>query len=81
MGLRRKARECALQMLFAADVATTRADELLRLYWEELSDEADAPAQEFAARVVDGRACAQSRIGRAHTAPRRTLAHTAHGNR
>jgi len=54
MGLRRKARECALQMLFAADVAAIRADELLRLYWDELSDEADAPAQEFAARVVTG---------------------------
>lgn len=54
MGLRRKARECALQMLFAADVTPTRADELLRLYWEELADEADAPAQEFAARVVAG---------------------------
>ena len=54
MGLRRKARECALQMLFAADVAETRADELMRLFWAELSDEMDVPAQEFAARVVAG---------------------------
>ncbi|MDX6558171.1 MAG: hypothetical protein QOF72_1220, partial [Blastocatellia bacterium] len=30
MGSRRKARECALQMLFAADVAGTRGDELAR---------------------------------------------------
>lgn len=54
MGLRRKARECALQMLFAADVAGTRADELMRLFWAELGEEVDAPAQEFATRVVTG---------------------------
>ena len=54
MGLRRKARECALQMLFAADVAETRTDELMRLFWAELGEEMDAPAQEFAGRVVAG---------------------------
>ncbi len=37
MGSRRKARECALQMLFAADVmGTLGADELVRAYWDEL---------------------------------------------
>jgi N utilization substance protein B len=63
MGLRRKARESALQMLFAADVmsgsadrskATVRADELVRDYWSELGEELDAPAREFATRLVVG---------------------------
>ncbi len=44
MGLRRKARECALQMLFAADVMgaerpeEVRADDLARTYWSELGE-------------------------------------------
>src|SRR5690242_11623232 len=39
MGSRRKARECALQMLFAADIGgAARADELVRAYWEELGE-------------------------------------------
>jgi N utilization substance protein B len=63
MGLRRKARESALQMLFAADVmsgsadrpkATVRADEMVRDYWSELGEELDAPAREFATRLVTG---------------------------
>src|SRR5215471_5751577 len=55
MGLRRKARECALQMLFAADVSGTRGDELARTFWSELADgEIDAPAREFATRLVTG---------------------------
>jgi N utilization substance protein B len=49
MGSRRKARECALQMLFAADVAGTRSDQLARTFWSELSDaELEPGAQEFA---------------------------------
>lgn len=57
MGSRRKARECALQMLFAADVggATTRPDELVRAYWDELGEaEMDEGAREFATRLVMG---------------------------
>ncbi|MGB9179090.1 MAG: transcription antitermination factor NusB [Pyrinomonadaceae bacterium] len=55
MGSRRKARECALQMLFAADVSETRADELVRTYWEELGDEdVETAAREFATRLVTG---------------------------
>ncbi|MFN2483269.1 MAG: transcription antitermination factor NusB [Pyrinomonadaceae bacterium] len=63
MGLRRKARESALQMLFAADVATgqgdrlkepPRADELVRDYWSQLGEELDEPAREFATRLVTG---------------------------
>src|SRR5919199_894986 len=55
MGSRRKARECALQMLFAADVSETRADELVRTYWDELGDaDVEPPAREFATRLAVG---------------------------
>ena len=55
MGSRRKARECALQMLFAADVAETRADELVRTFWSELADgELEPQAREFATRLAIG---------------------------
>src|SRR5580765_1776585 len=55
MGSRRKARECALQMLFAADVAGTRGDQLARNFWSELSeDELEPGAQEFATRLAMG---------------------------
>ena len=55
MGLRRKARECALQMLFAADVSGTRGDELARTFWSELSDaEMEPDAREFATRLTLG---------------------------
>ena len=55
MGSRRKARECALQMLFAADVAGTRGDQLARTFWSELSDgEFEPGAQEFATKLAMG---------------------------
>jgi len=55
MGSRRKARECALQMLFAADVAGTRGDQLARTFWSELSDDVVEPgAQEFATHLAMG---------------------------
>jgi N utilization substance protein B len=55
MGSRRKARECALQMLFAADIAETPSDEVVQSYWSELgeSDLEDA-AREFATRLASG---------------------------
>ena len=53
MGSRRKARECALQMLFAADVAEMPADEVVRSYWAELGEsDLDATAREFATRKI-----------------------------
>src|SRR5205823_12044842 len=55
MGSRRKARECALQMLFAADVAGTRSDELARMFWSELADgDLDSPVRDFATRLAVG---------------------------
>ncbi len=55
MGSRRKARECALQMLFAADVAEMTADEMVRSYWTELGDsDLDETAREFSTHLAQG---------------------------
>ena len=55
MGSRRKARECALQMLFAADVAEMSADEVIRTYWSELGEsDLDETARQFSTRLAEG---------------------------
>jgi len=55
MGSRRKARECALQMLFAADVAEMPATDVVRGYWAELGEaDLDETAREFATRLAAG---------------------------
>ena len=42
-------------MLFAADVAETPPDEVVRTYWAELSDtDLEEPAREFATRLAAG---------------------------
>ena len=55
-GTRHKARECALQMLFAADVvADNDGDTLTKTYWNELGDNAiDEKTREFANALVCG---------------------------
>ena len=55
MGSRRKARECALQMLFAADFAEAVPEEVLKTYWAELGDtDVEETAREFATRLAAG---------------------------
>src|ERR671910_1287776 len=55
MGSRRKARECALQMLFAADVAGAAPEEVVRTYWAQLGDsDTEEAAREFATRLAAG---------------------------
>jgi len=55
MGARRKARECALQMLFAADIADANKSNLTRDFWNELSDEnSDDITREFANKLTLG---------------------------
>ena len=55
MGSRRKARECALQMLFAADIAEANPAEVLRTYWAELGDaDTEDTARDFATRLASG---------------------------
>ncbi len=54
-GTRHKARECALQMLFAADVTHNEGDALTATYWRELGDETiDDKTREFANDLVNG---------------------------
>ncbi len=54
-GTRHKARECALQMLFASDMAATDAEAVVAGYWNELGDETiDDATRDFANRLVRG---------------------------
>lgn len=57
MGVRRRARECALQMLFQYDVAQPTVPYLLRTYWDELTEvkpNQKDEVQDFANRIVAG---------------------------
>jgi transcription antitermination protein NusB len=55
MGTRRKARECSLQMLFAADVAKTPSNVLTKLFWNELGEpEIDEATREFSNNLAVG---------------------------
>ncbi|HEV7646385.1 MAG TPA: transcription antitermination factor NusB [Pyrinomonadaceae bacterium] len=55
MGTRRKARECALQMLFAADVTGVLPDTLSDEFWSELDDgDADQATRDFADNLAKG---------------------------
>lgn len=55
MGTRRKARECALQMLFAADVAKTSGETVTRNFWEELGEpETDEATRQFSVKLTLG---------------------------
>ena len=52
---RRKARECALQMLFAADVVNAETGVLTSDYWNELGEtDIDDKTKEFADNLVRG---------------------------
>jgi transcription antitermination protein NusB len=53
MGARRKARECALQMLFQYDLARQPVEELIQTYWGELAEAADE-VRDFANDLVNG---------------------------
>ncbi len=54
-GTRHKARECALQMLFAADLVHGDCEALTGHYWNELGDTTiDDKTREFANRLVCG---------------------------
>jgi transcription antitermination protein NusB len=54
-GVRHKARESALQMLFAADVVKSESTNLCDRYWAELGDaDCDDKTREFANKLVAG---------------------------
>lgn len=55
MGTRRKARESALQMLFAADVTKLSAETVTRNYWDQLGEpETEEVMQKFSSNLVMG---------------------------
>lgn len=54
MGARRKARICALQMLFQYDIAQTRVDELSTTYWEAFGDDMGNVARDFSNNLALG---------------------------
>lgn len=58
MGARRKARECALQMLFQYDIARPNINDLIRTYWEEMCEtpktDVSSEVTEFATTLVTG---------------------------
>lgn len=57
MGQRRRARECALQMLFQIDLTDGSAEEVFRQFWsgQTAGDETRAFAEELVLGVVRGR--------------------------
>jgi N utilization substance protein B len=55
MGTRRKARECALQMLFAADVTKLPGETVTRNFWDELGEpDTEDLMREFSVNLVLG---------------------------
>jgi transcription antitermination protein NusB len=54
MGARRKARICALQMLFQYDVARPSVEELTRSYWEAFGDDMGNVPHEFSDKLAVG---------------------------
>jgi len=52
MGLRRTARECALQMLYQYDIGNQPLEEILDLYWE--MNEHPKKVREFANELFEG---------------------------
>lgn len=53
MGARRRARECALQMLFQYDVARPTIEEMVETYWGEMAEAAEE-VREFANQLAIG---------------------------
>ena len=54
MGARRKARVCALQMLFQYDIAKPRLDELASTYWDAFGEEMNDVPREFSNNLALG---------------------------
>lgn len=66
MGVRRKGREAALQMLYQMDVSGASADEAIRLFWASLGDDDETKEElegrDFANEIVRGFASDQARV-------------------
>ena len=75
MGARRKARVCALQMLFQYDIARPRLDELSSTYWEAFGEEIGDVPSDFSNNLARGRNLSPRRNRRTIIEARRKLAH------
>ena len=53
MGARRRARECALQMLFAFDISRPSVNELIETFWGEMAEAGD-DVKDFANELAIG---------------------------
>jgi transcription antitermination protein NusB len=54
MGARRKARVCALQMLFQYDIARPRVDDLARTYWDSFGEDLSDVPRDFSNNLALG---------------------------
>lgn len=54
MGSRRKARECALQLLYQLDMSGNDLRHVFEQYWEHLEEPADSDTRDFGTRLVKG---------------------------
>lgn len=54
MGARRKARVCALQMLFQYDISRPRVDELTRTYWDSFGEDMSDVPRDFSNNLALG---------------------------
>ena len=54
MGARRKARVCALQMLFQYDIARPRVDELTSTYWDSFVEDMNDVPRDFSNNLALG---------------------------
>jgi N utilization substance protein B len=54
MGARRKARVCALQMLFQYDIARPRLDDLASTYWEAFGEDVSDVPRDFSNNLAMG---------------------------
>lgn len=62
MGQRRRARECALQMLFQIDLTAARPGEVFSAFWEDQNPAPELRA--FAERLVEGVRAERERLDR-----------------
>ena len=54
MGTRRKARECALQLLYQLDMSDREPQRVFENFWRQLDEPVEAGAHEFSEKLVDG---------------------------
>lgn len=54
MGIRRKARECALQLLYQLEIGSVNSERALNEYWQQFEEAVDANVKDFSTNLVSG---------------------------